>query len=378
MPYVQRVLTAVACAAGGIAVLLFCWYGRSVLLLAFAGVLLAVFLRTVASWIAEHTPLGVRSAVGVAVVLFVAPIVVAFWLRGPAIAQEVGQLREGVPAAAKQVRVWLDRNPLGRQIVAQLPGADAAGASAPGGGALQPRTVAAEAGNVASGLVGVAIDAIVLLVVGLGLAIQPEPYVNGVIRLVPLRKRDSARQVLEELRHALARWLMGVAVAMVIMGVTTGVGLALLHVPLAFTLGLIAGVFEFVPYVGPVAAGIPSLLLAFTQGPEHALYVLFLFAGLHLFEGYILQPYIAYKTVWLPPALTILAQVVLGLFGGILGVAVAAPLTAVVMVLVKRLYVEDALGDHLEEEPSGASHKGAGSTAAHPGSRRPALNVGPG
>lgn len=187
----------------------------------------------------------------------------------------------------------------------------------------------------------------------MGLAVQPEPYVHGLVRLVPPSGRDEARPLLEELRHTLARWLVGTVVAMVIVGVATGVGFALLHVPLAFSLGLMAGLFEFVQYVGPVASGLPALLLAFTQGPEHALYVLLLFAGLHLFEGYLLQPYIAYRTVWLPPALTILAQFTLGLFGGVLGVAVAAPLTAVLTVLVRRLYVERGLGDRAARPAGG-------------------------
>ena len=235
----------------------------------------------------------------------------------------------------------------------QLPGT----APARAGGATAPTAPAAgqlvaTVGGLAFGLVDVAVSFIVLLVVGLGLAVQPEPYVNGLVRLVPPGGRDEARQLLEELRHTLARWLVGTGVAMLIMGVTTGAGLALLHVPLAFSLGLIAGLFEFVQYVGPVAAGIPALLLAFTQGPEHALSVLALFAGLHVFEGYLLQPYIAYRTVWLPPALTILAQVTLGLFGGIVGVAVAAPLTAVLTVLVRRLYVARGLGDHTVEAPA--------------------------
>lgn len=359
--YTRRVLTAVALAAAGVVLLLFLWYARSVVLLAFAGVLLAVFLRTVAAWITAHTRIPTGLAVGVVVVLVVAPIVAAFWWRGPAIAQEFAQLRERVPAAADAVRQRLEATAVGRSVVQRLPGGAGGGGNAPGAqppAGVSARAVVAQVGGLAFGLVDVAVSLIVLLVVGLGLAVQPAPYVSGLVRLVPLGGRDQARRLLEELRYTLARWLVGTGVAMLIMGVTTGVGLALLHVPLAFSLGLIAGLFEFVQYVGPVASGIPALLLAFTQGPEHALYVLALFAGLHVFEGYVLQPYIAYRTVWLPPALTILAQVTLGLFGGIVGVAVAAPLTAVATVLVRRLYVERALGDRAVEAPAAASAGG--------------------
>jgi predicted PurR-regulated permease PerM len=162
---------------------------------------------------------------------------------------------------------------------------------------------------------------------------------------VPPRRRGRAREVLDELGTTLARWLMGKAVSMLAAGIMTAVGLSLLGIPLALILGIIAGLLDFIPYVGPLMAGVPALLIAFSASPEQALYVALLFGGIQLVQGYLLEPMIDQRTVSLPPALTIAMQVMFGAVFGMAGVALATPLTAVLIVLVVMLYVQDMLGD---------------------------------
>jgi predicted PurR-regulated permease PerM len=136
---------------------------------------------------------------------------------------------------------------------------------------------------------------------------------------------------------------------MAVVGTTTTLGLWLLGVPLALTLGLLAALFGFVPYIGPLVAAIPALLLALMNGPQLALYVLLLYLTIQLIESYILTPIVEQQAVSLPPALTITVMLLLGVLVGGLGLALAAPLTACVLVLIKMLYVEDALGDSIAE-----------------------------
>ena len=114
--------------------------------------------------------------------------------------------------------------------------------------------------------------------------------------------------------------------------------------PLAFVLGLIAALLSFIPNIGPILSAVPAVLLALVQGPRVALWVVALYVGVQIVESYVLDPVIDRKTVYLPPALTILAQLVFALFAGILGLALATPLTAALMVLVTMLYVQDILG----------------------------------
>ncbi|HEV7822585.1 MAG TPA: AI-2E family transporter, partial [Burkholderiales bacterium] len=126
--------------------------------------------------------------------------------------------------------------------------------------------------------------------------------------------------------------------------VAAGVGLALLGVPLAFALGLITALLEFVPYVGPITSGILAMLVAFSDSTQLGLYVLVLYLFIHAIEGYVLSPLIQERAVYLPPAVLLLAQVILGVLAGLPGVMLATPLAATLLVMVRMLYIEDVLG----------------------------------
>ena len=137
---------------------------------------------------------------------------------------------------------------------------------------------------------------------------------------------------------------------MIIIGVLTAVGLWLLGVPLALTLGLLAALLTFIPNIGPILAVVPAALLALLQSPTRALYVVLLYLGIQTVESYLLTPLMQKRTVSLPPALTIFAQVLMGILVGRIGLVLATPLTAALFVLVKMLYVEDILGDSIETD----------------------------
>ncbi len=126
----------------------------------------------------------------------------------------------------------------------------------------------------------------------------------------------------------------------------TTIGLWLLHVPLAFTLGLLTAFMIFIPYIGSLIALAVTLLVALIQGPTQVLYVTILFLGVHIAEGYLLTPMVQRRAVYLPPALTILSQVVMGMLLGFLGLALATPLTAAVLVLVEMLYLRESPRHH--------------------------------
>ena len=146
--------------------------------------------------------------------------------------------------------------------------------------------------------------------------------------------------------HNLRWWMVGQLVLMVTLAVTTAVALRLIGVPMALALGVITGLLELIPYVGAWSAALPALLM----GPRYAVTVLALFLGLHILEGYLLAPLIQSRAIHLPPAFTLVAQVLLGEVAGVVGLLVAAPLTFGIVVAVKMLYTEDALGDESVEE----------------------------
>jgi len=142
-------------------------------------------------------------------------------------------------------------------------------------------------------------------------------------------------------------------------GVAATVGLSLLGIPLALALGLIAFLLEFVPYLGPFI-GVPAVLVALAAGPGDAAYVVLLYLGIHAAEGYVIAPLVDQRSVHLPPALGLVAQLLLGTLFGFLGLILAVPLAAFGMVLVQMLYVEDFLGERSGSPTSrhaGATHR---------------------
>jgi predicted PurR-regulated permease PerM len=142
-----------------------------------------------------------------------------------------------------------------------------------------------------------------------------------------------------------------------------------LGLPLAPTLGLLAGLLNFVPNFGPLIAAIPAVLIAFLHSPQQALSVALLYVGLQVLDGYVLTPLVDRRSVQLPPVLTISAQLLLGLLFGFVGLLLASPLTATVMLLVKMLYVEDVLGDPIMRESVVGEHDTTAQRMA-PGRRR--------
>ena len=139
----------------------------------------------------------------------------------------------------------------------------------------------------------------------------------------------------------LRKWLVTQLIAMLVIGVVTTVVLLLLHVKAAFALGLLAGLFEFIPTVGPLLSAVPGVAMGFLDSPEKAATVALAYWGIQFLENHVLIPLLMKGGMDLPPALTVITQALLALVFGFLGLMVAVPLLATVMVIVQVLYVGD-------------------------------------
>jgi predicted PurR-regulated permease PerM len=319
-----------------------CWYGVYVLLEAFAGVLFAVFLTALSDWLAKHSRLSYGWSLLVVVIALLVLVVGVGWLLGNRLAVQAESMAHRLPQAFEQVRAYLQHRAWGRVVLEHLPGA---ANSAAGAGAWLPVT------NVFTGVINVFEFVIVVLVVGIFGAAEPRLYRAGVMHLVPPRHRRRAGEAVDTVVFNLRWWLVGQVCLMVIIGLTTMCGLWLIGVPLALTLGVLTGALEIIPYLGAWMSAAVAALMALLIGPLHLLGVLALYLFLHILEGYVLLPLIQRRAVHLPPALTIVMQVLLAELLGFLGLLVAAPLTVMLVVLLKMLYVEDTLGDEAVDVP---------------------------
>jgi predicted PurR-regulated permease PerM len=356
----RRTVVVVLVALLLLALALLVWSGVYVLLQAFAGVLLAVFLSSLADFWSHRTGLSYRWALAVVGLGLLALVVATGWLLASHLALQFGLLLQELPQSFERIRNYLDQYYWGRLLLEKAPEAASTWA--------QENPFSRMTGLI-TGVSHFLITAVVILFVGIFGAAEPALYRACLLHLVPPRHRHRAGEALDAVVFNLRWWLLGQVFMMVVMGLTTALGLKLLGIPFALTLGVIAGILELVPYVGPWISAVPAALVALLQGPGPLAMTLALYLGLHILEGYVLLPLVQRHAVLMPPALTLVLQVLLGDLLGMMGLFVAAPLTASAVVLLKMLYVEDTLGDETVDvpgEPGNEAKPEAGSSSEMP------------
>lgn len=196
-----------------------------------------------------------------------------------------------------------------------------------------------------AGALGVTGNTLLIFFAGIYLALQPELYKRGLVRLAPLSYRERTADLLDKIGSQLGWWIVGRFISMVAVAVLTIVALEIMGTPLAFLLGIFSGLTSFVPVIGPLAAAIPAMLIGLLEGPHYVLYIGIVYAVVQALETYLLMPFVNKKVVDLPPALLIVVQVLIGLLTGIVGLILATPILVMMMVLAKHAYIHDALGE---------------------------------
>jgi predicted PurR-regulated permease PerM len=299
------------------------------LLLTFGAVLVAVVLRSIALPINRGTTLGQRFSLLAAVLAILALLGGIAYVFGGEISHQLAALFNSLPAAAdtfsKQVPFL--SVPLSELVKGSSIGNLLAGALSWG---------KAVAGSIAT--------LVVVVIAGIYIAINPGVYRRGFIMLFPKRVQLQVTETIDDAGAALRLWLGAQLLAMIMVGVITAAGLAIIGVPSALGLGFIAGVLEFIPYIGPILSAIPALLLASTQSWEMVAWTLALFLAVQQVENNIILPLVSGRAVDLPPAVGLFAVVAIGILFGPLGLLLAYPLAIVIDVAVRRLYVREILG----------------------------------
>lgn len=316
------------------------WEVARVLLLGFGAILFAIMFRAAGSALARRLPISSAVGTGLAVLALATGLVGMALLVGDETIRQAEQLQSGLPKAIDSARESVSGTAAGRTVLRSFDGAVREGLSA------------SAAMRAAEATFGVVTDLVLVVLIALYLSFSPRSYFRATIALAPARFREGMRTALLESGKALRAWLLGQLVAMVSVGLLTGLGLWLVGVPNALILGVVAGLLEFVPILGPFVAAVPGVLLAFAVGPTTALYAALVYLVVQQLEGGIITPLAQRWAVELPPALALLAVVVFGVLFGLPGVLFATPLTVVLMVLTQRFYLDrqDALEARMHEE----------------------------
>jgi predicted PurR-regulated permease PerM len=302
---------------------------EGVLLTVFLGILLAILLRAAADLVQRAIHLNARWAYVCVLIVGAGILVAVGYSLGPSVLTQAHELSKTVPQSIGTLQQELNHYGWGRDLTKIL------------NTSTQPEQIANSIKTYASNFVSGVTTIVAILAIALFLGANPGLYCNGALRLLPEGARPKAAAVFNDLAFTMKWWLIGQLIPMAVLGIGTMLGLWLLGIPLAFTLGLLTAAMLFIPYVGSVIAYIPTALVALTLGPDKVLSVTILYVAVHLAEGYIITPLVQRRAVLLPPALTLTAQLLLWEFAGLLGILAATPLAAAGLVLVQRLYLKE-------------------------------------
>ena len=299
------------------------WIGRVIFLLLFAAIIGTIFLTAIADWIEARVKIPRGIALVLFLVVFLGVVALAGWLLGPNIADQFADLQAQLPRAARSLLNQLQSKQWGQWLLQQSPGSEqlangfSFALSRIGGIVVSSATIFA-------GLV-------IVLSLSLYFAAEPETYYNGLRRLIPARRRGQFDACMSAMAAILRSWLISKAISMSMVGVLISIGLAIVGVPLAGTLGIIAALMTFIPNVGPLISVIPAALLALAISPVRGLLALLVFAIVFTLEGYVVTPLLERNIVRLPPAFTLTMQLLLAAVAGPVGVALAAPFSAALL-----------------------------------------------
>ncbi|HVS72003.1 MAG TPA: AI-2E family transporter [Phycisphaerae bacterium] len=402
MSYTRKVCIAVGISLAAVLCAIFVYVTADILVLLFAGLLVAVFLSAPSDVLARwaHVP----RAYALVIVLTVLVIVVSGggYFMGFTVYKQTRELTRTLPVALEQFEGDLQNLLPGKALeeaasepaasapatgAASTPGTGSAMASGSAGGISAAATEAAAeptprqwvaerlielrrsatdflmsesfvkgaggvAGNVVTSTLGVIGNIAVVLAVGLFFAINPGLYRRGVVLMFPVGRRARVGQILSEVGSQLQWWFVGQLCSMASIGVLTFIGLSILRIPMTTTLAILAGLLNFIPNFGPILAAAPAVLVAFAPhgaqtdlNPSLAGWTILMYVVIQILEGWVITPFFQQRAVELPPALIVIAQVLFALLLGPVGLVLATPMLAATLVIFRMVYVEDILGD---------------------------------
>ena len=334
------------------------WSARFLVLTSFLGILCGLAAGGAVDRICRRV--RIKRTIAASLVVFgtlAILVLIAAW-TGPTLVDQSQELRTKLPEAVLKLEGWIAARQPG--ILDMIDPRDAVATMAPittpdsvttspvGGrsrllGALSHygASLTGLALGVLQSTIAVVGAMILVLFLSLYVAADPDVYRRGIIALVPVNRRAKVSALLTALSDTLKTWFRTQLIAMLVIGTVTTVALALLGIRGALPLGVIAGIFEFIPNVGPTLSAIPAILMGFADTPHTALIVAGVYWAIQFLENNLLIPYLMKEQLDLPPALTLVTQVVAAYVFGFLGLFVAIPMLAAIVVTVRTLWVED-------------------------------------
>ena len=319
------------------------WQIRFILLLTFAAVALATAINYLVKFLMQ---LGVKTretSIVLSLILLLLIVIGFIFLIVPPFIDQVQQSLYLFPTAADRIAVWLTwlQKQVPEQLVGEIQKLENVTRNI-------PELATKVAGNfygVFSGSLGAILNILLVTVVTIMLLVTPRPYIRLFIAFFPSFYRRRAAKILKKCEVALVGWTKGILFNMLVITLLSWLGLSILGIQLSLANALLAGLFTFIPNLGPILSCIPPIALALIEAPWKALAVLILYFLIQQAESNILTPLVMKQQVSLLPAITLLSQATFAVFFGFIGLFLALPLTVVAQVWIEEILIKDILSN---------------------------------
>jgi predicted PurR-regulated permease PerM len=330
----------ITCAITALFIILF-WFIKAtfnVFLLILAATLISLFFHGLSNIIEKKAHLSPKASLLISVIFTFITIIFLFWFMGDRIVNQVNELKDTLPGTINTAKAKLSTTSIGKKILEKTSSEEFS---------KKVYSFGSSFFNSSFGAFG---DLYVVLFLGIYFTFSPKVYINGFLSFIPMKGRTKAKSTVERIGFTLTKWLKGQIFAMFIIAILTGIGLTIMGMPMAIALALIAGLLNFIPNFGPLLAMVPAVLIALTIDGNKAVVVAIMYTAIQILESNVITPSIQKKLINIPPALTILAQLFMGILTGGWGLVLATPLVAILMVVFQETYIKSLNED--ETKPS--------------------------
>ncbi|HEX8193567.1 MAG TPA: AI-2E family transporter [Allosphingosinicella sp.] len=327
-PIVRTELKRAAVWIGLALSVLLIWILAQPLLLILGGIVFASMLDGGTRLLGRVLPIGRGWRLAIVSLLAVAFIVGTVWMTGVQLSAQASTFTATVTGQANRILAWAGTHGFTPgeiqidQLSQQLMG---------GLGRLT---------SAVSTAIGAITSLVMIMVIGIFIAVEPRLYERGIGWMLPLRSRDSFYRTSSRMGFTLRRLMAGRLLGMAVEGVGTWVLLWAGGVPMAALLGLLTGILAFLPNIGAIISGVLIVLVGFSAGFDAGLWAIAVYVIVQIVDGYLIVPYVARKTVDLAPATVLGTQLLFGALFGILGLALADPIVAMVKAALQQISEE--------------------------------------
>ncbi|QQL49474.1 AI-2E family transporter [Mucilaginibacter ginkgonis] len=338
LTYIQKVWQTVAIIALLVIVILIARVAFNVLLMVLAGSLISIYFNGLSGIIQRRLRLKPGISLVISIVGSFAILGVLLWFMGTTIEQQIAQLIRSLPGTINNVKQKLSESPAGQQVLEAL-------------SSTNSQKMMGTVQSFFSTSFGVLGNLYIILLLSIFFTVSPALYTDGIILLFPPERKPVARHIISRISASLKGWVKSTILTMVVLATMISIGLTIMGIPAALVLGLFTGMLRLVPNFGAIIAMVPGTLLGLTEGTGTGIIVALIYIVSQTIVNNIVAPLVQKRMINMPPALTIISQVIMGTLSGGLGIILAVPLLAIVFILVEELYINKMEDGNVDDRP---------------------------